>query len=486
MALQILALLVALGSLAAITNWRRGLFAMVVLATCQDPLRKLVPEAPGYLVLATAPIVLASALQMMMSQPAWWASFRALYPAVGRSVMWLGLAAVPAAFISGTYGAGSWMFTLLGAASYGILILSIVMGFHFVQSLEQIRRFMAFYVIVTSVMLSGGFVEYLDLSGGSQLIGTQALGMTWIRHIPGVIVELVAGFYRSPDVMGWHAATTVMFTLLLAITAPRPLARLMWGLLGVYAFAALMLCGRRKMVFMVPLFLLICAWLYWMVGKRGSLGSLIGVLLFPLVSVGFVGDFMGDDSTHVTYYVEGVVDTIDQVETHSLVSVVGTYLQTGFFGHGLGFSTPGAQNIPAERPRSWQESAPTRIMAELGVPGMCALLFLVIRLLMAAWSVVRGHLQQSHDALALYVMGFAAYFLVNVGSLAVSGQILGDPFVAMFLGMSIGFVLAFGKGFTGAPVQWPMTEMRHTSQFDGFEPTHIQPRLNTPTRRGQR
>jgi hypothetical protein len=473
MALQILALLVALGSLAAVTNWRRGLLAMVVLVALQDPLRKLVPGAPGYLVLASAPIVLAAVLQMMMSQPAWWTSFRALYPAVGRSVMWLGLAAVPAAFISGTYGDGSWMFTLLGAASYGILILSIVMGFHYVQSLEQIRRFLAFYAIVTSLMLSGGFIEYLDLSGGSQLIGTQALGMKWIRHIPGVIVDLTAGFYRSPDVMGWHAATTVMFTLILAVTAPRPLARLMWALLAIYAFAALMLCGRRKMVFMIPLFMLICAWLYWMVGRRGSWGSLIGVLLFPLASVGIVGDWLGDDSTHVTYYAEGAVDTIDQVENHTLLGVYETYRQTGFLGQGLGFSTPGAQNIPGERPRAWQESAPTRVMAELGVPGMFALVFLVVRLLMAAWGVVRGHLQHSHDAMALYVMGFAAFFLVNVGSLAVSGQILGDPFVAMFLGMSIGFVLSFGKILAAASTQGPMTEMLPASQFDGFEPTRI-------------
>lgn len=443
MALYLFGFLVLVGCGRASMQWRGAFFVMVVLAAVQDPLRKLVPGAPGWLVLASAPVMFAAAAQMVLSQPQWWGTFRANYPDLGRAVVWLALASVPAAVISATYGPGSWMFTLLGLASYSILILAIVMGYQFALSEEHLRRFLAFYCLLTGVMLTGSFVEYFGWAPDTRVIGTRELGMHWVRHIPGVVVELIAGFYRSPDVMGWHAAATVMLAALLAISS-RGWARWGWGLLAVFAFAALLVCGRRKMVFMIPAFFLICAWLYWMVGKRGGMGGVIGLLLFPLVSVAVVGDWLGDDSTHVTYYLEGAIDTIDQIESHGFESVYATYQQSGFFGAGLGFATPGSHNVPATRPYTWQESAPSRVMVELGVPGLVALLLVVVRLLRAGWRVTRLQLQAA-SPYALYPMGLFAFFIVNVGSLVVSGQILGDPFVASFLGLVLGVVLAFGR-----------------------------------------
>ncbi len=427
----------------ALVDWRAAVPSMIVLAAIQDPIRKLIPGSPGWLVLASALVVFVGVLQMVLVQPHWWKAFRANYPQVARSMLWLALALVPAASISATYGAGSWMFTLLGAASYSVLVLAIVMGYHFALSPDHLRGVLALYCGLTAVMLSGSFVEYFGWAPELRIVGTKELGMTWVRHIPGVVVELIAGFYRSPDVMGWHASTTVMLASLLAVTS-RGKVRWGWLLLALFAFGALMVCGRRKMVFMIPIFFIVCAWLYWVVGRRGSMLGVIGVLLFPIASVVAIGDMLGDDSTHVTYYVEGAVDTIDQVEQHGFGSVYATFEQVGFFGVGLGFTSPGAHNLPGERPHVWQESTPSRVTAELGIPGLLALLVLVVRLLRAGWWVTRNQLA-SRAAYAVYPMALFAFFLVNVGSLVVSGQILGDPFVATFLGLSLGIVLAFGR-----------------------------------------
>jgi len=49
---------------------------------------------------------------------------------------------------------------------------------------------------------------------------------------------------------------------------------------------------------------------------------------------------------------------------------------------------------------------------------------------------------RAHTQLAHYVAGLMAFFLANVGSLTVSGQILADPFIAAFLGILVGVALS--------------------------------------------
>ncbi len=450
MALYMLMALVLAGCVRGVLDWRGALYAMALIAAVQDPLRKLVPGTPGWLALATAPVLLVAAVQMMLTQPAWWATFRANYPGVARFAGWFGLACVPAAVISATYGPGSWLLTLLGAFSYGILLMAIVMGYHLVQSVDGLRRLLSFYCLVTAPLLVGGFLEYLGIGSGNRMIGTAEFGMTWIRYGGDYIVDLIAGFYRSPDVMGWHAAATTMLGLLLALTARGPSR---WGWLAVagFALAALLLCGRRKMVFMIPTFLVLFVWLQVMVGGRHAWSRLVGIVLVPLAIVFMVGDWLDDDSAQVRYYIDNAVDTFDQIERHGFESVAETYRQSGFFGSGLGVATPGAQHLAVARPRVWQESGPSRVMMELGVPGFVALLLLVVALLRSTWWVTRYHLQHA-SAYAGYTSGLMAFFIVNIGSLVVSGQILADPFIASFLGLTIGIVLSFGRFYGGAPM----------------------------------
>lgn len=453
MALYLLLLLVLLGCVRGLMDWRSAVYALVVIAAVQDPLRKLVPGSPGWMVLATAPVMAVAALQMMLSQPYWWSSFRANYPGVARAMAWLGLACIPAAVISATYGPGSWMLTLLGAFSYGILLMAILVGYHLPLSIEALRRFLGFYCGVSALMLTGGFLEYLEIGRGSALIGTQEMGMQWIRYSGDYVVDLIAGFYRSPDVMGWHAATTSMIAIGLGLTA-RGGARWGWVAVAAFAVAALLLCGRRKMVFMIPTFLLIMMWLYWTLARRQGFASLAGIVLVPLFSVLVVGNWLDDDSAQIRYYVDNAVDTVDQLERHGIESVVVTVQQAGFFGSGLGVATPGSHHLNVARPRVWQESAPSRVMVELGVPGFVALLVLVLSLVRALWWVTRYHLQ-SASPYAGYTVGLMAFFIVNIGSLTVSGQILADPFIASFLGLTIGIVLSFGRFYGWAPAAMP-------------------------------
>jgi O-antigen ligase len=234
-----------------------------------------------------------------------------------------------------------------------------------------------------------------------------------------------------------------MLSLVLAMTT-RGARRWAWFAVCVFALVALMLCGRRKMVYMLPAFIVALAWLSFMAGRKSRMSGLIALVLVPVASVLFVGDWLGSDSALVRYYTENTAETVDQFNTHGFESLITTFDQAGFFGSGLGVATPGSHHLDVARPRVWQESATSRIMVELGVPGFLALITLVVVMLKGAWDVVRVH-QHLNSPYSGYLLGLTSFFLANVGSLVVSGQILADPFIAFFLGFSIGVVLCFGR-----------------------------------------
>lgn len=435
--------LIAAGCVLSINHWRYGLYVMVLVVAIQDPIRKSLPGAPGYLALATAPVILAVLISMVIQRPGWWRSMARTFPAIEQATHWFIIACIPACFISASYGPGSWILTLLGIASYATVLMLIVVGYHFPRSLVDLRRFLGFYCVVTSVMLSGGLLEYLGYFPDSLLLGTKALEMDWIRYGEGYIVNLIAGFYRSPDIMGWHAAAVTLLTLLLAMTT-RGYRRWFWLILCGAALAALFLCGRRKMVYMIPAFLVAVAGLQLLAGRYDRMLSLLGLAVVPLAILFISHNWVGDETTQTRYYTETAEETGMRVQEHGYTAVLESYRDGGFFGSGMGVATPGSHHIKVARPRVWQESGPSRVMVELGVPGLLALLFLLGSILFAAWQGTSRQLQADSEVSA-YAVGLFAFFLANAAGLVVSGQILSDPFVSAFLGLALGMTLSLGR-----------------------------------------
>ncbi len=467
MALYLLLGLVVLGCARGFARWREGLFFIVVIGAVQDPLRKLVPGVPGYLVLASI-LVLGVVVVVLASRTrTWWSAFTHCFPSIGRATGWFALACVPAAVISASYGPGSWMLSLLGGLSYSVLFGAVLVGFHFPRSVLDLRRFLSFYCVVTSMMLTGATMQYLGLWPDSPLLGTGALGTEWVRYRSGFVVEMIAGFYRSPDVMGWHAAATVMLATILALTV-RGRARWFWAGLAALAVAALLLSARRKMVYMPVVFGVAVLWMYWQGRRSGRIVPVLLGLLAPLAVGAIVSNWLGigEDSAVIRYYTEGSGEALDQLEAHGFRSLLETYDQAGFFGAGLGVATPGSHHLNVARPRTWQESGPSRLLVELGVPGLVAFGALVGTILLAAWRVTRRHLR-ARSELSTYAVGLLAFFLANAASLIVSGQILADPVVATLLGLSVGFVLALARAPAAPPVRasLPLPAARAPSAF---------------------
>lgn len=426
-------------------NWRRGFVLMILLAAVQDPLRKLVPGTPGWLVLATAPIFIALILSGMAYTRSWWRGFARPYPKLARALVLLIPLCFPAAIISATYGPGSWKYTIFGVFSYGLIFLAIIAGFHYARDFRGLRRLLAVYCLANAVMLTGGIFEYLKWFPSWTILGSDVLGYHWVRWGYGYTVDMIAGFYRSADVMGWHAAAVSILALVLALSG-KGMRRYGWILLSAFAVVALLLCGRRKMVYMLPVFGFALLWIYWQAGRGAKTLALAGLLLIPLASVYVTSDWLADDSSNMRYYSgQGLkFGAADSIQGQGFGAVMTTFQQSGFLGGGLGFATPGAHNLNAARPKAWQESAPSRIMFELGVPGALSFLLVMLSLGLAMWRTTLAQVR-SRSVAAPLAAGLTAFFIANVGSLTVSGQILADPFIASFLGLMAGVVLSLPR-----------------------------------------
>ena len=442
MALSALLALSCLAALRAFASWRKGLALMIILAAIQDPLRKLVPGTPGWLVLVTAPVFLATVGGSISRSRHWFGEFRRHFPSTSKSLLLLVVLCLPAALISATYGTGSWQLTLLGIFSYSVMFLAIITGYHYARSVKDVRKLLAVYCLAHGLTLVGAYLEFLKVAPGARVLGSAALGYEWIRWGSGYTVDMLCGFYRSADVMGWHAASVSMLSLVLAFSGKSPKRRV-WLLVSAFAIGALLLCGRRKMVFMLPIFVAALLWIYWQAGRQARVAAITGMLLIPVLGAWLLGDVVSNNTSNIRYYSgEGMRETVlGRVEEHGFGSLVTTFEQSGFFGEGLGFATPGLHNLNAERPRVWQESTSSRILVELGVPGALGFLAVMVGILLNLWRQTM-QLLRAKSPKGAYAAGLFAFFLANVGSLTVSGQILADPFIAAFLGMLVGLLLS--------------------------------------------
>jgi hypothetical protein len=98
-----------------------------------------------------------------------------------------------------------------------------------------------------------------------------------------------------------------------------------------------------------------------------------------------------------------------------------TINQSGFLGAGIGLAAQGAQHLGLSRQKAWQESGPSRVMVELGVPGFICAVILAFLVARTAYRV----LKQPSPApnLSLGLMAFAA---ANAAAFTVSHQVYGD------------------------------------------------------------
>ena len=295
--------------------------------------------------------------------------------------------------------------------------------------------------MTAAVLLVGGPLDAWGWSARSPAIGTEALGHVWLTYRAGAPVYMRAGFFRGPDVMGWHAALVFMVAVILAFRAKGP-ARWFWIAIAVWGALNIWLCGRRKMLAMIPIFFGSYLFLVFRFKNARRLVSLAGTALM----IGGLGWYLISslyrDAAVEAFYLTTVSEAGDQLQRHGFESIRSTVAQAGFWGYGLGMSQQGIHHIPAEKPRVWQESGPSKLVAEFGIPGGLLILCLGWVLAKTIYLVVR---QSRLDETFHFTAGILSLLVANLMSAVVSAQIFGDPFVAMFLAFLAGLVLSAAR-----------------------------------------
>src|SRR5579863_3566160 len=235
----------------AILDWRRGIYLCLVFDTIRDPIRKLTDEKPVVITLAACALWIAVLLGASHRLGPRLFTLTRQMPPLRNAFILMMCAMIPAATVSLANYEGGWKVASIGLLSYAVPMLGVVIGYHYMRRSNDLVPLMGFYCVLNGVFLSSALFEFLKWD----IPGLGGINFIWIRHRGGGLgaVELICGFYRSPDLMGLHAANVAMFATMLTIRRESRF-KWLWLALVLWGSFCLLLSGRRKMIGMLLVF----------------------------------------------------------------------------------------------------------------------------------------------------------------------------------------------------------------------------------------
>jgi hypothetical protein len=419
-------------AMATLVDWRRGWLLVILCGVLQDPARKLTPGAPVVMslsVLTVYTVMLFSARVTLLARAR---ELSARFSTVMQAFFLLAVSLVVAA-LNGmvTFGFALWRVPALSLLIYTLPIPAVLFGYAWLNREKQIEMLFRFYAALTSVALIGTTLEYLGLR--SAALGMVSMPVS-IRHLPGIQIRMLAGFYRAPDIMGWHAATLASIGVIMAMRR-RTLSRAWpWIAVTAWGFLNCMLSGRRKAVYMVAIFAAAFLWRY--LGRLRT-AELITFLMVAAVMTGVVSRVMQGEETNV--YVRGTATTSNEVWERLEGGLGSTIQQFGFLGAGLGTATQGTQHLTQGIAFGWQEGGLGKLAVELGVPGLMAIAILGVVLLRLALRISAvPDLPETSQVLRAGLFGLIA---ADIATFMASAQAYSDPLLMLLSAFTVGLLL---------------------------------------------
>ena len=427
--------LVAAVAAYALLDWRRALLACIVLDALRDPLRKLTPDYPVAVTLSITVAWLAVGLSAITQERAGIQELFRRYPKLGSSLWFLVVSLLPGALISlVSYSAGS-IFAVIGIISYLFPTIGMAAGY------LQLRRPMAWRGVLETYCLANAFVLPTALIEAFKLPlpGLGGMGVRWIRQQSGGLeIDLICGWYRSPDLLGLHAAHVMMFGSVLALYGGRR-TRWLWLPLVGLATVCLILSGRRKMMIIPAAFL--CVWALGAL-RRGATATakiVLSSLAAAAVAYKFWPTHASDD--YLTYGSRTFNEGWDRFYDNIIGGFVDTLSQAGLMGWGLGTATQGHQLLATHTARTWQEDGISRFAAEFGIIGLILLAGAAVCLLSSMRRALTSLPKRS--TAALLQTAWLAVTVANIASFAVSHQAYsGDPSSIAIASLFLGYVFS--------------------------------------------
>jgi len=448
-----LALALALPAvLIAMLDWRKGLFAMVIVAFLQDPARKLEFERPVYFTLLVGVVFATAYFRAQVNArfvptqlPGWKHFLRAPF------ILLLLLLALQASQALARYN--NPMIVGVGALSYLAPLPALFAGYHFAlkRGRAGVEGWLSWYLIAAVMMAPGIVLEYAGVDW--QVLGD--VGEGFRIYAADAILTAYSGFFRAAEMAAWHTATAVCFLLLLSSMRRISINRMVAVVAIVAALLAIgMLTGRRKIFVEVAIFLSIYVSLLALFGKGGvklAVGAIVGGMLSYVLVIGLLDDQIyiaaaSDSAGFQSYAARSATVRYgigDRFVGLGLAPVEWAIDRFGWFGGGLGVASQGAQHFGggAEVFGGAGEGGLGKITAELGVPGLAVVLWFGFAALRYGWHVL-VFVSRRSTAVARLAFGLAAFLVANLSVFFIATQLYGDLFVLLILGLVAGFFLA--------------------------------------------
>lgn len=419
----------------ALLDWRRGWLLAIVCAFLEDPARKLTPGTPVVMTLSVIVIyvvVLFSSQAHLQRQFADLSRrFAQVYSAALLFMLFLVLAAINGV---ATYGLELWKVPALSLFIYTAPLPAIVLGYAYAQKEEQILDVFRFYAIVTTIGLIGTPLEFYKVD--SRALGMVALPEGLTRYLPGIQIRLLSGFYRGPDIMGWHAAMLTIIGMTMAVRSRALRQAWPWILVAGWGFLNCILSGRRKAIYMVAAFAAVFVWRYL---RRLNLGQGLAFVAIGLMMLGVVHNLKSKEESSV--YATGASTTREEVLTRLEGGLFGTIEQFGFMGAGLGTATQGVRHfLGHDQNIGWQEGGLGKLAVEVGVPGLLAAVLTFMVLLRALLKITAY--PDEEGSTQLLRCSLFGIFIANVANFMASAQAYSDAGLTLLTCFFLGCLLA--------------------------------------------
>jgi hypothetical protein len=447
-----------LGVAFCLADYRRGFLLCVVVGFLQDPVRKFAPGESVYVVGTVLVFVAATFAGSLRSLPR---TMRSLVPQIRSLQQPLRLFAIVLLLqcLVTIVKTGAPVVAFIGILAYTAPIPALLLAYSYARGAEDVLRILKLYAGCAVVAAFGVYlsVVYPDW----RILQSVGAGLT-VYSDQGA-VKLLCGFMRVPENAAWHLNTGVCMLIVLLVSAKR--ASTSWPLMLLIPFlaGAVILTGRRKHILAIIIFAFAYVLLLAYFTKSANrLTTRLGMMcLVTLWAVFFVGVSEDTGSTIRPFVDRGMTTTggggLDRLLNNSVNSFQFVIGYNGIFGAGAGIGSQGSQHFVGEGLTGGAaEGGLSKLLAELGVPGLALFLWIGVRGARLLWRATVAASRRNPERARL-IAGLTAILIANVPVYIAAGQVYGDPFVLLMLGWMVGFVLAsanprFGKKFSGPPL----------------------------------
>jgi hypothetical protein len=424
-----------LGVAVSLVDWRRGWLIALLVGVIQDPARKITPGTPVVMTFSIIVIYFAILFAAQSTLLRHLTEMRRRYTqlfVVGSLLLIFLIVAAINGLV--TFGIDFWMVPALSLFIYSMPVPAVLLGYAFADSEERILSLFRFYAPMTSLMMIGTPLEYLNVKWAA--LGMVALPEGFIRMLPGVNIRILSGFYRAPDIMGWHAATLTMIGITMALRNKHFQQSWVWILTAGWGFFNCMLSGRRKAVYAVAVFAIVLLWRY---ARRLTTTQFVS-LVFVGAMLAFVVTRLSQ-SEESSVYTKGTAVSQEEVFQRLEGGFVDTIDQFGIMGAGLGTATQGVRHfLGRDTNIGWQEGGLGKLTIELGMPGVIATILLMAVLLRLLMKISSFHDEtRSSQLLRVALLGI---FMANIVGFLVSAQAYSDPVITLLTAFFLGSLLA--------------------------------------------